>query len=130
MNVKRAAFKEELQKASTGALGSILKQHASSVLVTEGAGRLRPLDSALRSHADNLPLPAATIWVGAIPARVVQSHEAEHAERQLSALFGQFGAIVSITVRKKAGTNKSWALVRLHAFILVGKQVLKDLRAL
>lgn len=68
--------------------------------------------------------------MGAIPARVVQSHEAEHAERQLSALFGQFGAIVSITVRKKAGTNKSWALVRLHAFILVGKQVLKDLRAL
>lgn len=35
LKVKRAAVKAELQKASTGALGSILKQHASSVLVTE-----------------------------------------------------------------------------------------------
>lgn len=35
LNVKRAAVKEELQKGSTGALGSIIKQHASAVLVTE-----------------------------------------------------------------------------------------------
>lgn len=37
LKLKPAAAKEELQKASTGALGSILKQHASSVLVTECA---------------------------------------------------------------------------------------------
>lgn len=35
LNVKRLAVKEELQKGSTGALGSIVKQHASAVLVTE-----------------------------------------------------------------------------------------------
>ena len=35
LNVKRAAVQEELQKGSTGALGSIVKQHASAVLVTE-----------------------------------------------------------------------------------------------
>ena len=35
LNVKRAAVKEELQKGSTGALGSIVKQHAYAVLVTE-----------------------------------------------------------------------------------------------
>lgn len=49
LNVKRAAVKEELQKGSTGALGSIAKQHASTVLVTEcelanSRPNLTPLD--------------------------------------------------------------------------------------
>ena len=110
LNVKRATVKEELRKGSTGALGSIVKQHASSVLVTECE---RALPSSFSLH-DALTLTiqrvAATIWVGSIPAFVFANAVASP-EEQLFGLFSRFGTIVSITVREKPGTDKSWALV-------------------
>ena len=110
LKLKPAAANEELQKASTGALGSILKQHASSVLVTECACS-RPLACVACPAADRSFLHCtATIWAGCIPSFAVERPDMS-VEEQLSSAFGQFGSIVSITVRTKSGTDKSWALV-------------------
>lgn len=45
-------------------------------------------------------------------------------DEQLSSAFGQFGSIVSITVRTKSGTDKSWALVSARRSLIGSNQQL------
>ena len=70
----------------------------------------------------------AVVWVGGIPAQLLGASSAEGAEfevvetgegnissceaktAELGVLLGQYGRVTSMTVRTKAGLNKSWAL--------------------
>lgn len=50
------------------------------------------------------------LWVGEIPDHLAQGG-GRTASDHLKALFEPFGEIVSVTVRTKPGTRKSWAML-------------------
>ena len=52
--------------------------------------------------------------MGSIPEAAVQNGTGENVLRHL---FSRFGDVVSVTVRKKPGLNKSWALVWLPLLV-------------
>lgn len=79
-----------------------------------GAHRHRPAIppcEILPARLLDTPLFAAegVLWVGEIPDHLVAN--GRDASDHLRALFSSFGEIVSITVRTKPGTRKSWAML-------------------
>ena len=63
------------------------------------------------------PVATDTVWVGGIPLNLVGGESSItsvlniNANKSISSLFSQFGAVKHSTVRVKPGENKSWALI-------------------
>ena len=53
-----------------------------------------------------------TLWVGNLPNELLEGDDgAKHTEAELRRVFFAHGVATAVSVRKKEGTNKSWAFV-------------------
>jgi hypothetical protein len=78
----------------------------------EGAGEPEPAPAP--AAAAGAPDTTKTVWVGCIPEALLSidmTASSETGDAPIASVFGQFGAVVSLTTRQKPGLNKSWAFV-------------------
>lgn len=87
LKVERVSVEEHLErsKATQGYLALLAKTHTGAIE----------------------EVPQDTIWVGGLPESIL----GETPEAAVSEMCGRLGEIVTVTVRRKEGENKSWALV-------------------